>query len=83
MDIADGREGTKCREMQGHRVLRAEHLRLVLVLGDRGRVKGGLPQAVMDRLGFDWYVGVHPCLAFKAREPSAGWREPGMPSFRQ
>lgn len=62
-------------EMQGHRVLQTEHLRLALALGDRGGVKGGLPQVVMDRLGFDRYVGIHPCWAFKARGPSAGWRE--------
>lgn len=43
MDFADGREGTKHREMQGHRAPTMERLRLGLVLGDGGRVKGVSP----------------------------------------
>lgn len=62
----------KNREIQGHRILKVECLRPVSVLGDRGRVKGALPWAVMDRLGFDRGVGLHLSWAFKAGNPGLG-----------
>lgn len=76
MGFANGREGTKHREMQEQRVPKREHLRRGLVLGEGGGVKRGLLPTGMDRLVFDRCVGVHLGSAFKAQGPSVGQREP-------